>query len=88
MGGNESCHLYGLSYHCVTSVEEATKLYILGVANRMTAETPDNQRSFRSHAVFSIMIFRQKHGTEIFVRCVFKSCLRFSVIELVAQFIV
>lgn len=70
MGGNESCHLHGLSLHRVTSVEEATKLYQLGVANRKTAETPDNQRSSRSHTVFSIMIFRQKHGAELFLRCV------------------
>ena len=70
MGGNESCHLHGLSYHRVASVEEATKLYQLGVANRKTAETPDNQRSCRSHTVFSIMIFRQKHGAAVFLRCV------------------
>ena len=70
MGGNESCHLHGLSYHSVTSVEQATRLYQLGVATQKTAETLDNQRSSRSHTVFSIMIFRQKHGTELFLRFV------------------
>lgn len=70
MGGNESCHLHGLSYHRVTSEGEATRLYQLGVANRKTAETSDNQRSSRSHTVFSIMILRQKHDAELFLRCI------------------
>ena len=70
MGGNESCHLHGLSCHRVTSVEEATRLYQLGVATRKTAETLDNQRSSRSHTVFSITIFRQKPGAELFLRYV------------------
>jgi len=42
----------------------------LGVANRKTAETPDIQRSCRSHTVFSIVLFRQKHGAAVFLRCV------------------
>ena len=70
MGGNESCHLHGLSFHRVTSVEEATRLYQLGLETQKTAETLDNQRSSRSHTVFSIMIFRQKYGAELFLRCV------------------
>lgn len=70
MGGNDSCHLHGLSYHHVTSEEEAVRLHQLGVANQKTAETSDNQRSSKSHTVFSITISRQKHGTEIFLRCV------------------
>ncbi|KAL9955265.1 hypothetical protein ACROYT_G036563 [Oculina patagonica] len=68
MGGNDSCHLHGLSYHHVTSEDEAAQLYRLGVANQKTDKTSDNQRSSRSHTVFSITISRQRHGTELFLR--------------------
>ena len=52
------------------SVDEAARLYQLGMANHKAAETPDNKRSSRSHTVFSIKIMRQKHGEEILLRCV------------------
>ena len=70
MGGNDSCHLHGLSYHDVASWEESARLYQLGMENQKAAATRDNQRLSRSHIVFSITISRQKLGAEIFFRWV------------------
>ena len=69
-GGNGSCRLHGLSYHLVASEKEAMKLCNLGVANRKTAETTVNQRSSRSHTIFTIALSRQRHGAEILFRFV------------------
>ena len=72
MGGKGACHLHGLSCHNVTSERDAVRLYHLGLANRKTAQTTANQRSSRSHTIFTISLTRQRHGAEVFVRFVQK----------------
>lgn len=68
MGGKGACHLHGLSCHNVTSERDAVRLYHLGLANRKTAQTTANQRSSKSHTIFTISLTRQRHGAEVFIR--------------------
>ena len=48
-------------------VDEPYK-YILGQANRKIAETPMNQRSSRSHAVFTIYLSAKKKNSDVIVK--------------------
>lgn len=70
MGGNGPCHLHGLSCHHITSEKEAVSLYCLGMMNHkvVATEAPVDQRSSRSHMVFTIGLSRQRNGAEIFFR--------------------
>nr|CCA27991.1 kinesinlike protein putative [Albugo laibachii Nc14] len=49
-------HFRNLSVYETKSEEQALKLMFMGNMNRITSETPMNQASSRSHAVFCIMI--------------------------------
>ena len=72
MGGNGPCHLHGLSCHHITSEKEAASLYCLGMMNHkvVATEAPVDQRSSRSHMVFTIGLSRRRNGAEIFFRLV------------------
>ena len=48
-------------------VEEPHK-HFLGQANRKIAETPMNQRSSRSHAVFTIYLSAKKKNSDVIVK--------------------
>ena len=45
-----------------------TNCEILGQANRKMAETPMNQRSSRSHAVFTIYLNAKKKNSDVIVK--------------------
>ena len=49
-------------------VDEPNKYNILGQANRKIAETPMNQRSSRSHAVFTIYLSAKKKNSDVIVK--------------------
>ncbi|CCI40906.1 unnamed protein product [Albugo candida] len=49
-------HFRNLSVYETKSEEQALKLMFMGNMNRITSETPMNQASSRSHAVFCIMV--------------------------------
>lgn len=72
MGGKGSCHIHGLSCHHVTSEKEAAGLYELGISNRKIVDSDASceQRSSRSHLIFTIALSRQKDGAEILFRFV------------------
>lgn len=53
-GPNNSTVLRNLSIHLVNSEEDAQVLLARGQVNRKVAETPMNQRSSRSHAIFTV----------------------------------
>lgn len=75
MGGKGCCHLHGLSSHAVTSEKEAVSLYQWGLANQKAAYTTVNQRSSRSHSIFTVALAMQERGSEIIIRFVWKYIL-------------
>ncbi|XP_055900649.1 uncharacterized protein LOC106053636 isoform X2 [Biomphalaria glabrata] len=66
-GPRGSCILRGLSLHLAANEEIAQMLLYQGQANRKVAETPVNQRSSRSHAVFTVYLQVRKHESEVLV---------------------
>ncbi|CAL1547858.1 unnamed protein product [Lymnaea stagnalis] len=66
-GPRGSCILRGLSLHLAANEEIAQMLLLQGQANRKVAETPVNQRSSRSHAVFTVYLQVRKHDSEVLV---------------------
>lgn len=67
-GPRGSCILRGLSLHLAANEEIAQMLLLQGQANRKVAETPVNQRSSRSHAVFTVYLQVRKHDSEVLVK--------------------
>jgi kinesin family protein 6/9 len=57
-----------LSVHLAPSEDVAHALLLQGQANRKVAETPVNQRSSRSHAVFTVYLTAKKPNADIIVR--------------------
>ncbi|KAH9490020.1 Kinesin- protein 6 [Bulinus truncatus] len=66
-GPRGSCILRGLSLHLAANEEIAQMLLFQGQTNRKVAETPVNQRSSRSHAVFTVYLQVRKHESEVLV---------------------
>lgn len=69
-GPQGSCLIRNLSVHLAPSEEVAHALLLQGQANRKVAETPVNQRSSRSHAVFTIYLTARKPKSEVITRLV------------------
>ncbi|XP_064602782.1 uncharacterized protein LOC135468448 isoform X2 [Liolophura sinensis] len=67
-GPGSSCLIRNLSCHLAASEELAQNLLLQGQANRKVAETPVNQRSSRSHAVFTVFLTTKKPNSDIVVR--------------------
>ncbi|XP_076682632.1 kinesin-like protein KIF6 [Andrena cerasifolii] len=61
-------HLKNLTFHCVSSADEAMEMLLLGDDNRITAETPMNPQSSRSHCVFTIVVSIKQFGAERYKR--------------------
>ncbi|XP_076451124.1 uncharacterized protein LOC143287006 [Babylonia areolata] len=59
-GSNGACTVRNLSVHLAPSEDVASALLLQGQANRKVAETPVNQRSSRSHAVFTLYLAARK----------------------------
>lgn len=70
-GANGTCMIRNLSVHLAPSEDVAHALLLQGQANRRVAETPVNQRSSRSHAVFTIYLTAKKQQSDIITRLVF-----------------
>ncbi|CAG5118969.1 unnamed protein product [Candidula unifasciata] len=64
-GPRGSCIFRGLSLHLAANEEIAQMLLLQGQANRKVAETPVNQRSSRSHAVFTVYLQVRKHDSDV-----------------------
>ncbi|XP_034015745.1 kinesin-like protein KIF6 [Thalassophryne amazonica] len=60
---NQNIHLRNLSQQLSANEEEALNLLFLGDTNRMTAETPMNQASTRSHCIFTLHLCRREPGS-------------------------
>ena len=69
-GAKGSCIVRNLSTHLAATEDVAQNLLLQGQANRKVAETPMNQRSSRSHAVFSIQLTAKKHGSDVITKYV------------------
>ncbi|XP_071503220.1 kinesin-like protein KIF6, partial [Diadema antillarum] len=61
-GPNDSCLVRNLSVHLAADERVAQSLLLQGQATRKVAETPMNQRSSRSHAVFTIYLKARAKG--------------------------
>ncbi|BFZ05212.1 hypothetical protein BsWGS_08251 [Bradybaena similaris] len=64
-GPRGSCIFRGLSLHLAANEEIAQMLLLQGQANRKVAETPVNQRSSRSHAVFTVYLQVRKNNSDV-----------------------
>eukprot|EP00057_Strongylocentrotus_purpuratus_P018758 XP_011673232.1 PREDICTED: uncharacterized protein LOC763216 [Strongylocentrotus purpuratus] len=62
-GPNNSCIVRNLSMHLAADERVAQSLLLQGQASRKVAETPMNQRSSRSHAVFTIYVKARQKGS-------------------------
>nr|XP_054761781.1 kinesin heavy chain-like [Lytechinus pictus] len=62
-GPNNSCTVRNLSMHLAADERVAQSLLLQGQASRKVAETPMNQRSSRSHAVFTIYVKTRQKGS-------------------------
>ncbi|XP_041472776.1 kinesin-related protein 5-like [Lytechinus variegatus] len=62
-GPNNSCIVRNLSMHLAADERVAQSLLLQGQASRKVAETPMNQRSSRSHAVFTIYVKTRQKGS-------------------------
>ena len=69
-GTKGTCLIRNLSSHLAANEDVAQSLLLQGQANRKVAETPMNQRSSRSHAVFTITLAAKKQNAEIIMRWV------------------
>lgn len=67
-GPKGSCILRGLSLHLAANEEVAQTLLLQGQANRHVAETPVNQRSSRSHGVFSVYLQARRNDSQVILR--------------------
>ncbi|XP_070560392.1 uncharacterized protein [Ptychodera flava] len=67
-GPNNTCVVRNLSQHLAADEHVAQSLLLQGQANRKVAETPMNQRSSRSHAVFTVHLTARSPGSEIITR--------------------
>ncbi|PBC34117.1 Kinesin protein KIF6 [Apis cerana cerana] len=61
-------HLKNLTFYCVKNIEDALELLLLGDNNRITAETPMNPQSSRSHCIFTIVVSTKQFGAEQYKR--------------------
>ncbi|XP_003690279.2 kinesin-like protein KIF6 [Apis florea] len=61
-------HLKNLTFYCVKSIEDALELLSLGDNNRITAETPMNPQSSRSHCIFTVVVSTKQFGAEQYKR--------------------
>ncbi|XP_017762642.1 PREDICTED: kinesin-like protein KIF6 [Eufriesea mexicana] len=57
-------HTRNLSFHSVKNVDDAFELLLLGNNNRVTADTPMNRQSSRSHCIFTIVVSTKEFGAE------------------------
>eukprot|EP00117_Sycon_ciliatum_P040291 scpid66552/ scgid0749/ Kinesin-like protein KIF6 len=64
----DSVIIRNLSSHLAANEEVALNLHFQGQANRRIAETPLNQRSSRSHAIFTITVTAQETDSEVVTR--------------------
>ncbi|CAG5115066.1 unnamed protein product [Candidula unifasciata] len=64
-GPQESPLLRGLTLQPAANEEIAQMLLLQGQANRKISETPTNQRSSRSHAVFTVYLQARKHDSKV-----------------------
>ena len=67
-GPQGSCVIRNLSQHLAASEDVAQSLLIEGQANRQVAETSMNQKSSRSHAVFTIQLSVKKPSDDMIIR--------------------
>ncbi|KAL8591508.1 hypothetical protein ACOMHN_000523 [Nucella lapillus] len=67
-GPNGTCAVRNLSVHLAASEAVASGLLLQGQANRQVAETPVNQHSSRSHAVFTIYLQARAQGAHTLTR--------------------
>ncbi|XP_013389271.1 kinesin-like protein KIF16B isoform X2 [Lingula anatina] len=67
-GPKGSCIVRNLSSHMAANEEVAQNLLLQGQANRKVGETPMNQRSSRSHAVFTVTLSTKKPDSDIVVK--------------------
>lgn len=85
-GPRGSCIFRGLSLHLAANEEIAQMLLLQGQANRKVAETPVNQRSSRSHAVFTVYLQVRKNNSDVLLKLVIVSsylflvCLEFGIL--------
>ena len=66
-----------LTSHLAASESVAQHLLLSGQANRKVAETPLNQRSSRSHAVFTIKLSRKQATSDVILKYDNMKCLLF-----------
>ena len=67
-GPQGSCIMPNLSRHIGGDEEVAQMLLFQGQANRKVAETPVNQRSSRSHGVFTVYLQARKNNSDVMIR--------------------
>ena len=67
-GPRGSAIIRNLTAHLAANEEVAQSLLLQGQANRRVAETPMNQRSSRSHAVFTIQLTAKKNNEDVISR--------------------
>nr|XP_006812991.1 PREDICTED: kinesin-like protein KIF6-like [Saccoglossus kowalevskii] len=67
-GPQNTCIVRNLSHHLAADEHIAQALLLQGQANRKVAETPMNQRSSRSHAVFTIHLTARSPESEVITR--------------------
>ncbi|KAG7197314.1 hypothetical protein KM043_018432 [Ampulex compressa] len=61
-------HLKNLTFHCVGNEQDAFELLLVGDTNRVTADTPMNPQSSRSHCIFTIVISIKQLGADRYKR--------------------
>ncbi|XP_072028607.1 uncharacterized protein [Amphiura filiformis] len=67
-GPHNSCIIRNLSTHLAADERVAQSLLLQGQSNRKVAETPSNQRSSRSHAIFSIYLTARDKDSDAITR--------------------
>ena len=64
-GRDDAIYVEGLSWHTITTEEEASKLLEKGNAKRATASTGMNDQSSRSHSIFQIKVEINSNDTKV-----------------------
>jgi flagellar motility protein MotE (MotC chaperone) len=66
-GKDGELHLKNLRQYQVNTERDVLNLLFLGNVNRMTAETPMNHASSRSHCIFTLSLERRHPGSDVIV---------------------
>ncbi|XP_035739523.1 kinesin-like protein KIF6 [Vespa mandarinia] len=61
-------HLKNLTFHNVKSEDQAMDLFLIGDSRRVTADTPTNPQSSRSHCIFTIVVSVRHLGANRYKR--------------------